>query len=117
MADFDTLWDGGPQRAPASFTVELDQPSRVSQVVMLLGSIAGGFPRSTRSCRCLSDGSQWETVYRGSAALQAYYGSLRHPKRVPLVFAVERDDVRFVRLEQTGIGKHDWWIAEIEVRR
>jgi hypothetical protein len=110
-----TLWAGGPQRAPASFMLELDQPSRVSQVVMLLGSLAAAFPAQL-ALSVSSDGSQWETVYRGSAALQAYYGSLRHPKRVPLVFAVERDGVRFVRLEQTGTSKHDWWIAELEVR-
>jgi len=112
----ETLWDGGPQRAPASFTIELDQPSRISQVVILLGPLAAAFPAQLE-LSVSSDGSQWETVYRGSAALQAYYGALRHPKRVPLVFPVERDGVRFVRLEQTGISKHDWWIAELEVRR
>ena len=64
-----------------------------------------------------ADGSQWETVYRGSAALQTYYGALRDPKRVPLVFAVEGDNVRFVRLEQTGTSKHNWAMAEIEIRQ
>ena len=111
-----TLWDGGPQRSPVSFTIELDQPSRVSQLVMMLGPFAVAFPARLH-VEVSSDGSEWHTVYRGSSALQAYCGSLRDPKRVPLVFPLERDNVRFVRLEQFGTSKHNWAIAEIEIRQ
>ena len=111
-----TLWDAGPQQGPAHFTIELDQPSRVSQLVIELGSLPATFPVQLHLA-VSADGSQWQTVYRGDSALQAYYGSLRDPKRVPLVFTIERDNVRFVRLEQSGTGKHHWAIAEIEIRQ
>ena len=111
-----TLWDGGPQRSPVSFTIELDQPSRVSQLVMMLGPFAVAFPTQLH-VEVSADGAQWQTLYRGGSALQAYYGSLRDPKRVPLVFPIERDNVRFVRLEQSGTSKHHWAIAEIEIRQ
>jgi hypothetical protein len=30
---------------------------------------------------------------------------------------VDRDEVRFIRLRQTGFGAHDWSIAELHVLR
>jgi hypothetical protein len=62
-----------------------------------------------------ADGSKWETVYLGSTALHAYYAALRHPKQIPLVFPVNRDMVRFLRMKQLGWGTHDWSIAEVRV--
>jgi hypothetical protein len=58
---------------------------------------------------------QWETVFEGDTALQAYYAGVRHPREMPLVFPVGRDAVRFIRLQQVGWGTHDWSIAEIKV--
>jgi hypothetical protein len=34
---------------------------------------------------------------------------------MPLVFAIGRDAVRFIRLRQTGVGQHDWSIPELHV--
>jgi hypothetical protein len=34
---------------------------------------------------------------------------------MPLVFALNRDHVRFIRLRQTGFGTHDWSIPELHV--
>jgi hypothetical protein len=34
---------------------------------------------------------------------------------MPLVFPLNRDDVRFIRLRQTGFGSHDWSIPELHV--
>jgi hypothetical protein len=34
---------------------------------------------------------------------------------MPLVFALNKDVVRFIRLRQTGFGKHDWSIPELYV--
>jgi hypothetical protein len=56
-------------------------------------------------------------VFLGDTALHAYYAALRHPKGVPLVFTVARDNVRFIKLTQLGWGTHDWSIAEVRVRR
>ena len=53
----------------------------------------------------------WDT------ALHTYDGAMRHPREVPLVFAIDRDHVRFIRLQQLGWGTHDWSIAEVHVLR
>jgi len=61
------------------------------------------------------DGAAWEPAWTGGTALHAYYGAIRHPREMPLVFALNRDAVRFIRLRQTGFGKHDWSIPELHV--
>ena len=61
------------------------------------------------------DGVEWQPAWSGSTALHAYYAAVRHPREMPLVFALNRDGVRFIRLRQTGIGKHDWSIPELRV--
>jgi hypothetical protein len=63
------------------------------------------------------DGKSWERVFLDSGAPAAYYGALRQPKVVPLVFPIARDDVRFIKLRQLGWSTHDWSIAEIHVLR
>ena len=64
-----------------------------------------------------SDGAQWETVFDGDTMLHTYFGALRHPREVPVVIPINRDNVHFIRLQQTGSGKHDWSIAELQVLR
>jgi hypothetical protein len=61
------------------------------------------------------DGVGWDQVWTGTTALHAYYGAIRHPREMPLVFDLKRDAVRFIRLRQTGFGSHDWSIAELHV--
>jgi hypothetical protein len=109
-----TRWSGGVQRASADFTIELEQPSHVGQLVTDLGEFFTDFPVRLQ-LEVSADGSQWETVYVGSTALHAYYAALRHPKQIPLVFPVNRDMVRFLRMKQLGWGTHDWSIAEVRV--
>jgi hypothetical protein len=36
---------------------------------------------------------------------------------VPVVYPIDRDNVRFIRMQQIGWGKHDWSIAEVHVLR
>ncbi len=111
-----TRWSGGVQRSAADFTIELEQSEHVGQLVTDLGEFWTDFPRRLR-VTVSADGSRWDTVYVGDTALHAYYGALRHPKEIPLVFTVGRDNVRFIRLEQLGWGPHDWSIAEVHVLR
>ena len=111
-----TRWSGGVQRASADFTIELEQPEHVAQVVTELGEFWTDYPQRLR-LDVSSDGVRWETVYLGDTALHAYYGALRHPKTVPLVFSIGRDNVRFIHLIQLGWGTHDWSIAEVRVLR
>ena len=111
-----TRWSGGVQRAAADFTIELERPEYVRQVVTGLGEFLTDFPERLRIA-VSPDGVAWETVFEGDTALHAYYGALRDPKQIPLVFPVDRHDVRFIRLQQVGWGQHDWSIAEVSVRQ
>lgn len=111
-----TRWSGGVQRAAADFTIELEQAGRVAQVVAALGEFMTDFPIRLR-VSVSPDGSQWEIVHDGDTMLHAYYAAVRYPREIPLVIPVDRDNVRFIRLQQMGWGKHDWSIAEIQVRR
>jgi len=56
-------------------------------------------------------------VFLDSAALNAYYGAIRHPSQIPVVYPIGRDHVRFIRLTQLGWGMHDWSIPEVRVLR
>ncbi len=113
--DYHTRWSGGVQNTAADFTIEVER-GHVGQVVTDLGEFSTDFPVKLR-IEVSPDGTQWDTAFLGDTALHAYYAALRHPKAVPLVFPIERDNVRFIRLRQLGWGTHDWSIAEIRVRR
>jgi hypothetical protein len=114
--DLTTRWSGGPQQQSADATIDLGQPTRVGQVVIELGGFVTDFPRRLR-IEVSSDGAAWDEAWIGDAALHAYYGAIRHPREMPLVFALNRDNVRFIRLTQTGFGTHDWSIPELRVLR
>jgi hypothetical protein len=114
--DLKTRWSGGVQRSAADFTIELDRPQHVGQVVTELGEFWTDFPERLR-LSISPDGATWQTIYTGDTALHAYYAALRHPKEVPIVYPIDRDNVKFVRFEQIGWGTHDWSIAEVHVLR
>jgi F5/8 type C domain-containing protein len=112
--DLTTRWSGGVQTGQADFTIELEQATYVRQVIIELGPFMTDYAKRLR-VDVSSDGSSWETVFLGDTALEAYYGAVRHPREIPIVLPIERDRVRFIRLQQTGWGTHDWSIAEISV--
>lgn len=114
--DLHSRWSGGVQQSAADFTIELAQPSRVGQVVVDLGVFWTDFP-ARLEITVSPDGRTWERVFLDSGAPAAYYGALRAPKVIPLVFPVGRDNVRVIKLRQLGWSKHDWSIAEVHVRR
>jgi hypothetical protein len=114
--DLRTRWSGGLQEQSADAIVELEQTGHVGQVVIDLGGFVTDFP-SRLQIDVSSDGATWEPAWTGGTALHAYFGALRHPREMPLVFVVNRDAVRFIRLRQTGFGKHDWSIPELHVLR
>jgi hypothetical protein len=111
-----TRWSGGVQNSSADFTIELERPEHVGQVVTDLGEFWTDFPVRLR-LSVSPDGATWQTVYEGDTALQTYYAALREPKVVPVVYPIDRDNVRFIRMQQIGWGKHDWSIAEVHVLR
>jgi hypothetical protein len=111
-----TRWSGGVQNSSADFTIELERPEHVGQLVTDLGEFWTDFPVRLR-LSVSPDGATWQTVYEGDTALHTYYAALREPKVVPVVYPIDRDNVRFIRMQQIGWGKHDWSIAEVHVLR
>lgn len=109
-----TRWSGGTQQQSAEATIELAAPTHVGQVVIELGGFMTDFPKRLW-IEVSADGVVWETAWTGDTALHAYFAGLRHPREVPMVFALNRDGVRFIRLRQIGFGTHDWSIPEIHV--
>ena len=112
----DTRWSGGKQEQSAEATIELEAATHVGQVVIDQGVFVGDYPR-TLTIDVSADGGTWEQVWKGDTGLHAYFGALRHPKEVPLVLPLNRDNVRFIRLRQVGFGPRDWSIAELHVRQ
>jgi hypothetical protein len=112
--DLITRWSGGVQQQSAEAIVELEQPTHVRQVVIDLGGFVTDFPARLQ-IDISRDGVNWQPAWTGGTALHAYFAAIRHPREMPLVFALDRDDVRFIRLRQTGFGKHDWSIPELHV--
>ena len=109
-----TRWSGGLQEQSAEAIIELEQPTRVRQVVIDMGGFVTDFPARLQ-IDISRDGGSWQPAWTGSTALHAYYAAIRHPREMPLVFALDGDEVRFIRLRQTGFGKHDWSIPELRV--
>ena len=114
--DLSTRWSGGVQQVFAEVVIELEQISHVEQVEIDLGGFTTDFPKRLQIDVSI-DGQAWETAWVGDSALHAYYGALRHPREMPLVFELNRNGVGFIRLRQTGFGKNDWSIAELSVRQ
>lgn len=114
--DLWTRWSGGPQQQSSELMIELAAPGRVHQVVLVLGPYITDWPVRLQ-IDVAAERDQWTTAWVGETALYAYYGSVRHPKEVPLVFPIDRNGVRYIRLRQTGFGTHDWSVAELRVRR
>jgi len=112
--DVTTRWSGGVQQVFAEATIELERASHVGQVVIDLGSFITDFPIRLQ-IDVSADGASWSSAWSGATALEAYFGAIRHPRDMPLVFPLNRDDVRFIRLRQTGFGSHDWSIPELHV--
>ena len=114
--DLSTRWSGGVQQVFAEVVIELEEMSHVGQIEIDLGGFTTDFPKRLQIDVSV-DGRAWETAWIGDTALHAYYGALRHPREMPLVFALNRSGVRFIRLRQTGFGKNDWSIPELYVRQ
>ena len=109
-------WTWDEVDVPAELTLELDSPAAVGQVVMALGPFTTDFPKRLQ-IDVSADGIAWDTAWTGSPALNAYYGAVRHPRELPVVFPVNRQNVRFIRLRQTENGKFNWSILELQVLR
>jgi hypothetical protein len=107
-------WTGEDVDVPAELTIELASSARVGQLVMALGTFTTDFPKRLQ-VDVSADGVAWDTAWTGSPALNAFYGAIRHPRELPVVLPVNRDNVRFIRLRQTETSKFNWSILELQV--
>jgi F5/8 type C domain len=114
--NLDTAWSAAKDTPGIAFTIELEESTHVAQLVLALGQYAGDLPGRVR-IDVSPDGSRWDTVWSGSAALPTYYAAMRHAREVPVVFPIGRDNVRSIRIEQPAASRHDWSIAEVRVLR
>ena len=113
--DLDTRWHSQPQTGAETIDVDLGGPRHVAAVVLCLGAYAGQYPREL-ILEASADAHTWTTVYTGGTALETYDAALRSPREIPITLPVVRDNVRFLRLRQTGRDpRAGWTIVELRV--
>jgi F5/8 type C domain-containing protein len=113
--DLDTRWHTQPQVGGETIVADLGTAQHVAAVVLCLGAYPGQYPRGL-TIDVSPDGVEWSPVYTGGTALETYDAALRSPREVPVTLSVHRDDVRFVRLRQTGSDpRYGWTIVELRV--
>jgi len=113
--DLDTRWHSQPQAGGETIDVDLGHAQHVSAVVLCLGAYAGQYPRELH-VEVSVDARAWTPVYTGGTALETYDAALRSPREIPITLPVSRDNVRFLRLRQTGRDpRTGWTIVELRV--
>ncbi len=113
--DLDTRWHSQPQAGGETIEVDLGTPQHVSAVVLCLGAYAGQYPRAL-IVEASADARAWTPVYTGGTALETYDAALRSPREIPITLPVARDNIRFLRLRQTGRDpRTGWTIVELRV--
>ena len=113
--DLDTRWHSQPQTGGETMTVDLGRPQHVAAVVLCLGTYASQYPRHLE-IDVSATGSTWTTVYAGGTALETYDAALRSPREIPVTLPISRDNIRYLRLRQTGRDPHTGWtIVELRV--
>ena len=113
--DLDTRWHSQPQTGGETIDVDLGAPQHVSAVVLCLGAYAAQYPREL-IIEASADARAWTPVYTGGTALETYDAALRSPREIPITLPVARDNIRFLRLRQTGRDpRTGWTIVELRV--
>lgn len=113
--DLRTRWHSAPQRGGETITIDLGRAQFVAALELCLGAYPGQYPRALAVERS-ADGVLWSPVYTGGTALQTYDAAVRAPREVPVTVTVLHDDIRFLRLRQTGSDPRvGWSIVELRV--
>jgi hypothetical protein len=113
--DLDTRWHSQPQAGGETIEVDLGHPQHVAAIVLCLGAYAAQYPRELQ-IEASADGTMWTPVYTGGTALETYDAALRSPREIPITLPVSRDNVRYLRLRQTGRDpRTGWTIVELRV--
>ena len=112
----ESAWGPGtPQDGSEEVVADLGSVQPIGTIVLEMGAYSFGFPRDL-AIDLSTDGQQWQTVWRGDAAVGTVRAALADPGVVPLTFELDRASGRFVRLRQLGRDPLvPWWIAELRV--
>lgn len=114
--DTETRWACGREQRPGdTFTVDLGSERRVTGVETLIAGYVGDFPRQL-SIETSADGSNWSTAWNGDTAIIALSAALEDPLNIPMPFAFEPRQARYLRLTELANEEIYYWsIAELHV--
>ena len=111
----ETRWESGPQRGREVVTIDLGSRRTVEGLTMTISHQLSDFPRRL-VIESSEDGREWSTQWEGGTAVIAFAGAVRHPRDVPLAFALPRVPARLIRLRQIGQDPVFYWsIFELAV--
>ena len=118
MLDGDRIsrWStAGPQRPGDELQIDLGTVRQVQGIETTLTGYVADFPREL-TIELSQDGAAWTQAWAGSTAFLAYLAALNDPLNVPLRFAFESAQARYVRMRQSGRDDvYYWTITELKV--
>lgn len=117
LIDVDRLsqWSCGAQKGSEAITADLGTIGIVGGVSQGLGLRAGSFPREL-VIETSTDGSSWQTAWRGRVIAQVVAAALERPRSPTLAFPFDRRPARYVRLRQVGEDREfDWAVSGLEI--
>jgi hypothetical protein len=110
----DTDWWVQPQHPGDFIAADLGAVHDVAGVSHALGKAARDFPR--RFAIDLSvDGTNWEQVWEGMAAAEAFRAAVESPLEAVMRFRFPSHPARFVRLRLTTSDNNVWHLVELQV--
>ena len=113
--DSSTRWFSGAQDMGQQLVLDLGAPRPLGGLVMRLGRYRSDFPRLL-GIELSTDGQSWELVRGGPTDVEALRASFQDPETMPLVFDLEGETARYLRLRQMASEQEFYWsVAEVEV--
>ena len=113
--DSSTRWFSGAQDMGQQLVLDLGTPRPLGGLIMRLGRYRSDFPRLL-GIELSTDGQSWELVRGGPTDVEALRASFQDPETMPLVFDLEGETARYLRLRQMASEQEFYWsVAEVEV--
>jgi hypothetical protein len=110
----DTGWGDYPQTGDGWIVIDLGAVHEVGGLTHNIAVHVLDFPRRL-AIDVSTDKAQWECVWEGPTAAQAFLAFVREPTRAGLRFSFEPRPARFVRLRQLDTYQGTWRVAELQV--
>jgi len=110
----ETGWGDHPQKPDGWIVIDLGGMRDVGGLTHNVGEHFLEFPRRL-AIEVSGDGVQWERVWEGPTASQAFLAFVREPRNGSLRFTFEARRARFVRLLQLESHPRVWRVSELQV--